>query len=69
MDVNPERPSSTFWSVSDAAHHLRVHPALIYREIRKGNLKVVRIGAKLIRIADSELEAYLRAQYSTAGES
>ena len=51
-----------FLSVQAAADILSVHSALVYREIRAGNLKAVKIGAKVLRIPRTSLDAYIQAQ-------
>ena len=55
-----------FVSVAEAAAYLGVHPALVYREIQKGNLRAVKIGAKVIRVSSDDLGAYIQAQHSKA---
>jgi len=52
----------SFLSVTDAAAHLGVHPALIYREIRRGQLHALKIGSKVIRIPIEALEEYAEAR-------
>lgn len=46
-------------TVREAAADLHVSPDLLYREIKEGRIKTVRVGAA-IRIAAEELEAYRR---------
>ena len=58
---------AAFLSVPDAAAHLGVHPALIYKEIRAGRLLAVKIGAKVIRIPMTSLESYIQTQLSSGG--
>jgi len=42
----PPLPSSPYWRVSEVAAFLRVTPGTIYRLIKKGNLKGLRIGGE-----------------------
>lgn len=60
----PELPA--FLDAPGAAAHLGVHPALIYKEIRAGRLRAVKIGARVIRIPREALEAYITAQTTGA---
>lgn len=55
-----------YLAAEDAAAYLGVHKALIYREIRAGRLRAVKIGAKVIRIPREALEAYVKAQSTGA---
>ncbi|WP_345465747.1 helix-turn-helix domain-containing protein [Deinococcus carri] len=55
-----------YYSAQGAAEYLNVHPALIYKEIRAGRLRAVKIGAKVIRIPREALEAYIAAQSTGA---
>ncbi|WP_034384876.1 helix-turn-helix domain-containing protein [Deinococcus sp. YIM 77859] len=70
--INPEELGVSspivpaFLSVPDAAAYLGVHPALVYKEIRAGRLRAVKIGAKVIRIPREALEAYTAAQSTGA---
>ena len=51
-----------YFSANSAAAYLDVHPALIYKEIRAGRLRAVRIGTRVVRISREALEAYIEAQ-------
>lgn len=55
-----------FLDVPQAAAHLGVHTALVYKEIRAGRLKAVKIGARVIRISREALDAYTAAQTTGA---
>ena len=55
-----------FLAAEEAAEYLGVHKALIYREIRAGRLRAVKIGAKIIRIPREALDAYVAAQSTGA---
>lgn len=56
-----------YYTVEEVAEHLRVDPALVYREIRRGHLPAHRIGGRVLRVAQAELRAYLlRQQTATA---
>ncbi|WP_216319736.1 helix-turn-helix domain-containing protein [Deinococcus aestuarii] len=59
-------PIAAYLSVPDAAAYLGVHPSLVYKEIRAGRLRAVKIGAKVIRISREALEAYTAAQSTGA---
>lgn len=55
-----------YLDVPQAAAHLGVHTALVYKEIRAGRLRAVKIGARVIRIPREALEAYVTAQSTGA---
>lgn len=50
-------------TVTEAAERLRVSRSLLYLEMNRGRLKVVKIG-HLTRIREEELERYVRANES-----
>lgn len=50
-----------FLSVAETAEYLGVHPALVYKEIRRGNLPALKIGSKTIRIPFDSLRQYAGA--------
>lgn len=50
---------SSNYTIQEAAEKLKVHPATVRREIKRGNLDCRRIGLRVIRITDSDLENYI----------
>ena len=46
------------WKISEVARQLRVSPATVYSWVRSGKMPAVRIGPRLIRIRDRDLEAF-----------
>jgi excisionase family DNA binding protein len=47
------------YTVSQAAERLNVKPVTVYRWIENGTCKSLRIGPKLLRIPESEIERLL----------
>jgi excisionase family DNA binding protein len=56
---NESHPSC--FTVSEAAHYLRISRALLYQLIRSGRIKTVKIGARTI-VRAAELERFLDQQ-------
>lgn len=48
--------NQTYYKVREAAYLLGVSPLTVYRWLRDGTLRGVRIGPKLLRIPRSEIE-------------
>ncbi|GGL92952.1 hypothetical protein GCM10010840_33780 [Deinococcus aerolatus] len=68
--LNPPAPNTipplpTYYTVDEAAEHLKVHKTMLYREIRAGRLIALQIGTKILRIAHQDLMAYIGAQTLT----
>lgn len=51
-----------YYTVEEVADSLRVDPAFIYREIKRGHLPAIRIGGRVLRVAQADLRAYLLRQ-------
>ncbi len=49
------------WSVSEAAKLLGVMTKTIYRHVRDGSLRTLRVGPRLLRIPHQELVIFLKA--------
>ena len=48
-----------WYSIKEVAHRLDVVPATVERLVAKGKIKASRVGKKLIRIHQSELDRYV----------
>ncbi|GGO33951.1 helix-turn-helix domain-containing protein [Deinococcus humi] len=57
----------TYYTVEEAAEHLKVHKTMLYREIRAGRLIALQIGTKILRIAHQDLIAYIGDQTFKGG--
>ena len=58
MSTDSLRPCFT---IGEAAHVLRISRALLYKLIRKGRIKAVKVGARTI-VRGAELERFLDQQ-------
>jgi len=54
-------PTLPCFTISEAAHYLRISRALFYKLIRDGRIKTVKIGARTI-VRSAELERFLDQQ-------
>jgi excisionase family DNA binding protein len=59
-------PDNRFLTPAEVAEELRVSSMTVYRLIRAGELRAVRIG-KSFRIRPDDVDAYLAERYSDAG--
>jgi excisionase family DNA binding protein len=50
-----------WYSIKEVAHRLGVVPATVERLVAKGEIKANRVGPKLIRIHQSELDRYVES--------
>jgi excisionase family DNA binding protein len=50
----------TLLTIEEAALRLRVHPGTVYRFAADKKIRVVRVGSRCIRIAEDELDAFLK---------
>lgn len=57
---------SRFLTASEVASHMRVSSMTVYRLIKAGDLRAVRVG-KSYRVREDDLDAYLARQYTVAG--
>jgi len=68
MPQSPDRPSGLV-TIKDAAARCGVHPNTIRNLILRGELRAVRIGARIVRINATDLDAlftpYQGGEYST----
>jgi excisionase family DNA binding protein len=64
MATSPAR--SRFLTPAEVAEQLRVSSMTVYRLIKSGELRAVRIG-KSYRISEDDVDAYLQARFSDAG--
>ena len=53
-------------TVSEVADHLRVSTMTVYRLIKSGELRAVRVG-KSYRLREEDIDSYLSAQFTQAG--
>ena len=50
-----------WYSIKEVAHRLGVVPATVERLVNKGKIKASRVGKKLIRIHQSDLDRYVES--------
>jgi excisionase family DNA binding protein len=55
-----------FLTVTEVADHIRVSNMTVYRLIKAGELRAVRVG-KSFRVREDDLDAYLADHYTQAG--
>jgi excisionase family DNA binding protein len=55
-----------FLTVAEVADHIRVSNMTVYRLIKAGELRAVRVG-KSFRVGEDDLDAYLADHYTQAG--
>jgi excisionase family DNA binding protein len=55
-----------FLTPREVADHLRVSSMTVYRLIKSGQLRAVRVG-KAYRIQEDDVDAYLAARFTQAG--
>jgi excisionase family DNA binding protein len=55
-----------FMTPQEVADHLRVSSMTVYRLIRSGELRAVRVG-KAYRILEDDVDAYLASRFTQAG--
>lgn len=48
--------------VEEVARRLNVSVGMVYREIKQGRLKAVRIGSRMLRVKEEDLADYIRRQ-------
>lgn len=58
----------TYYKVREAAELLGVSPLTVYRWLRDGTLRGVRIGPKLLRVPRSEIERMAQGQATVSNE-
>ncbi len=61
-----EMSRSRFLTVAEVAGLMRVSSMTVYRLIKAGDLRAVRVG-KSYRVREDDLDAYLARQYTAAG--
>lgn len=62
-------PEETFYTVTEVATRLKVHPVSVRRFIKDGRLRVVRLGhghKAAVRVPESALQEFLSSQPETA---
>lgn len=57
--------NQTYYKVREAADVLGVSPETVYRWLRDGTLRGIRIGPKLLRIPRSEIERMAQVKQQT----
>ena len=60
IDTNSE--NDRYMSIDEAARYLSVSQQTLMRYIRAGQLPVHRIGARLLRLQRSEIDAWVQSQ-------
>ena len=60
IDTSPE--NDRYMSVDEAARYLSVSQQTLMRYIRAGQIPVHRIGARLLRLQRSEIDAWVQSQ-------
>ena len=60
LDTNPE--TDRYMSVDEAARYLSISQQTLMRYIHAGQIPVHRIGARLLRLQRSEIDAWVQAQ-------
>lgn len=55
-----EVPPPPLLKMKDVAERLQVHPLTVKRWVREGKLKVLRFGARTVRIEPAELYRFMR---------
>ncbi len=48
-----------FLKIGEVSEVLKVHAVTVYKHIKEGNLKAVKVGKRSLRIAESELSRWL----------
>ncbi len=61
-----DQQRSRFFTVAEVAEILRVSTMTVYRLIKAGDLRAVRVG-KSYRIREDDVDGYLEARYTQAG--
>jgi excisionase family DNA binding protein len=64
--AQPPVGDARYLTVAEVADHMRVSTMTVYRLIKAGELASVRVG-KSYRIAQADLDDYLRKRYTEAG--
>ncbi len=60
IDTSPE--NDRYMSVDEAARYLSISQQTLMRYIRAGQIPVHRIGARLLRLHRSEIDAWVQSQ-------
>ncbi len=60
--IDSSSENDRYMSVDEAARYLSVSPQTLMRYIRAGQLPVHRIGARLLRLQRSEIDAWVQSQ-------
>lgn len=60
---------TTLLTIEEVASRLKVHPGTVYRFAADRKIKVVRVGTRALRIAEDEIDAFLKRSGELAGQS
>jgi len=69
MELHPQHYESPWWDAGRSAAYAQVSKKLIYRAIRRGQLKAARVGGRRqVRLRREWLDAFIEGQVVQQGE-